>query len=69
KTGERILFAYQGANAKLSAGNIDKNHIESAKYIFLSSIEGKEAIAAMEVACGYAKESGGKIFFDPGYIF
>ena len=69
KDGERVLFAYQGANAKLSPGNIDKNYVKSAKYIFLSSIEGEEAIPAMELACRYAEESGVKVFFDPGYIF
>lgn len=69
KGGERILFAYQGANAKLSLENIDKNYIKSAKYIFLSSIEGEKAIPAMELASQYAKESGVKVFFDPGYIF
>jgi len=67
--GERILFAYQGANAKLSPENIDKDYIKSSKYIFLSSIEGEEAIPAMELASRYAKESGVKVFFDPGYIF
>jgi len=67
--GERILFAYAGANAKLSPENIDKNYIKGAKYIFLSSIEGEEAIPAMELASRYAKEAGVKVFFDPGYIF
>ncbi|MFQ5867930.1 MAG: carbohydrate kinase family protein [bacterium] len=67
--GERILFAYSGANAKLSPENIDKNYIRAANYIFLSSIEGEEAIAAMELASRYAKEAGVKVFFDPGYIF
>ena len=69
KDGERVLFAYQGANAKLHPGNIDKNYIKSAKYIFLSSIEGEQAIPAMELASRYARESGVKVFFDPGYIF
>jgi sugar/nucleoside kinase (ribokinase family) len=69
KDGERVLFAYQGANAKLYPGNIDKDYIKSAKYIFLSSIEGEQAIPAMELACQYARESGVKVFFDPGYIF
>ena len=69
KGGERILFAYQGANAKLSPENIDKNYIRAASYIFLSSIEGEEAIAAMELASRYAKEAGVEVFFDPGYIF
>ena len=69
KGGERILFAYSGANAKLSPENIDKNYIKVAKYIFLSSIEGEETIPAMELASSYAKEAGVKVFFDPGYIF
>lgn len=67
--GERILFAYQGANGKLSPQNIDKDYIKTAKYLFLSSIEGEEAIPAMELASRYAREAGGKVFFDPGYIF
>jgi len=67
--GERILFAYPGANAKLSPQNIDKDYIRTAKYIFLSSIEGEEAIPAMELASRCAREAGVKVFFDPGYIF
>ena len=69
KGGERILFAYSGANAKLSSENIDKDYVTDAKYIFLSSIEGEQAITAMELASHYAKEVGVKVFFDPGYIF
>ncbi|MCJ7645382.1 carbohydrate kinase family protein [bacterium] len=69
KSGERILFAYPGANAKLSPENIDKGYVTDAKYIFLSSIEGEQAIPAMELASRYAKEAGVKVFFDPGYIF
>jgi len=69
KGGERILFAYSGANAKLSSENIDKHYVTDARYIFLSSIEGAQAITAMELASHYAKEAGAKVFFDPGYIF
>jgi sugar/nucleoside kinase (ribokinase family) len=69
KSGERILFAYPGANAKLSSEHIDKGYVTDAKYIFLSSIEGEQAIPAMELASRYAKEAGVKVFFDPGYIF
>ena len=69
KGGERILFAYSGANANLSPENIDKNYVGDAKYIFLSSIEGEQAIPAMGLASRYAKEAGVKVFFDPGYIF
>jgi len=69
ESGERILLAYPGANGKLSHINIDKNYIKAARYIFLSSVEGKEAIPAMELASQYAEESGVKVFFDPGYIF
>jgi len=69
ESGERILFAYSGANGKLSPENIDRDYIRSAKYIFLSSIEGEEAIPAMELASQYAEEAGVKVFFDPGYIF
>jgi len=69
KGGERILFAYSGANGKLSAENIDKDYIRSAKYVFTSSVEGEDAIPAMELASRCAREAGVKVFFDPGYIF
>jgi len=68
-SGERILFAYSGANGKLSPENIDRDYIKGAKYIFISSIEGKSVIATMEIASSYARESEAKVFFDPGYIF
>jgi ribokinase len=67
KLGERVIFAYGGANSKLSLKNIDEKYLKKSKALFLSSIEGPNALEAMEYACEIAESN--VIFFDPGCLF
>jgi ribokinase len=67
KFGERVIMAYGGANSKLSLKNIDEKYLKSSKALFLSSVEGPEALKTMEYICEVAEDT--IIFFDPGCLF
>jgi ribokinase len=51
QSGERVIMVYGGANSKLSLNNIDEEYLKNCKALFLSSVEGPEALKTMERAC------------------
>ncbi|MBS7657977.1 MAG: carbohydrate kinase family protein [Candidatus Bathyarchaeia archaeon] len=67
KFGERVIMVYGGANSKLSLTNIDEEYLKECKALFLSSVEGPEALKTMEYACEIVNDA--IIFFDPGCLF
>jgi ribokinase len=67
QSGERVIMVYGGANSKLSLNNIDEEYLKNCKALFLSSVEGPEALKTMERACEIMNNA--VIFFDPGCLF
>ena len=65
RTGERVLFAFEGANTELKPSDIDFNYVLNCKAIQLN---GTKLDVAVEVA-RMAKKQGLTVQYDPGSMY
>lgn len=64
KDGERSMFSFRGANAKISVNDLDPKYIAQAKILHVTGT----LIEVAEAAMRCAKKAGVLVSFDPGSV-